>query len=123
MYTIDDPRAVLLHEKASKLTKEKSAKRNSASMTLSRKFLPTCLPKCTKVKKKICPNVDFYSGFVYSMLNIPRELYTPIFAISRIAGWSAHRIEEIVAGGRIYRPAYKNVGGVRDYVPIEKRIK
>lgn len=57
------------------------------------------------------------------MLNIPRELYTPIFAISRIAGWSAHRIEEIVAGGRIYRLAYKNVCDVRDYVPIEKRIK
>ena len=57
------------------------------------------------------------------MLNIPRELYTPIFAISRIAGWSAHRIEEIVAGGRIYWPAYKNVCDVRDYVPIEKRIK
>jgi hypothetical protein len=74
-------------------------------------------------EKKICPNVDFYSGFVYSMLNIPRELYTPIFAISRIAGWSAHRIEEIVACGRIYRLAYKNVCDVRDYVPIEKRIK
>ena len=74
-------------------------------------------------EKKICSNVDFYSGFVYSMLNIPRELYTPIFAISRIAGWSAHRIEEIVACGRIYRLAYKNVCDVRDYVPIEKRIK
>ena len=66
---------------------------------------------------------NFYLGFVYFMLNILRELYTPIFAISRIAGWSAHRIEEIVAGGRIYRPAYKNVCDVRDYIPIEKRVK
>ena len=71
--------------------------------------------------KQICTNVDFYSGFVYTMLNIPRELFTPIFAISRIAGWSAHRIEEIVSGGRIYRPAYKNVLDRRDYIPIEKR--
>ena len=72
-------------------------------------------------EKNICANVDFYSGFVYSMLNIPRELFTPIFAISRIAGWSAHRIEEIVSGGRIYRPAYKNISSERDYVPIQER--
>jgi len=71
--------------------------------------------------KKICSNVDFYSGFVYTMLNIPRELFTPIFAVSRIAGWSAHRIEEIVSGGRIYRPAYKNVMEERPYIPIDER--
>ena len=74
-------------------------------------------------KKKICTNVDFYSGFVYSMLGIPRELYTPLFAIARIAGWSAHRIEEIVAGGRIYRPAYKSVLPLREYVPINERTE
>ena len=71
--------------------------------------------------KKICVNVDFYSGFIYSMLNIPRELFTPLFAVSRIAGWSAHRIEEIIAGGRIYRPAMKNVLKERPYVSIDKR--
>jgi citrate synthase len=71
--------------------------------------------------KRGCANVDFYSGFVYSMLNIPRELFTPIFAISRIAGWSAHRIEEIVSGGRIYRPAYKNISKEREFVPLMDR--
>ena len=65
--------------------------------------------------KKVCANVDFYSGFVYTMLNIPRELFTPLFAISRIAGWSAHRIEEVISGGRIYRPAYKNVSDERPF--------
>ena len=71
--------------------------------------------------KQICANVDFFSGFVYTMLNIPRELYTPLFAISRIAGWSAHRIEEVSAGGKIYRPAYKNVCPERKYVPMDER--
>ena len=71
--------------------------------------------------KKICSNVDFFTGFVYTMLDIPRELYTPIFAISRIAGWSAHRMEELVSGGRIYRPAYKNILPMREYIPMEKR--
>ena len=65
--------------------------------------------------------MDLYSGFVYSMLSIPRELFTPLFAISRIAGWSAHRIEEIVSGGRIYRPAYKNVLSEREYIPLAQR--
>jgi citrate synthase len=71
--------------------------------------------------KSICTNVDFFSGFVYSMLGIPRELYTPIFAISRIAGWAAHRLEENVSGGRIYRPAFRQVGENRVYVPLDQR--
>jgi len=71
--------------------------------------------------KSICTNVDFYSGFVYSMLGIPRELYTPIFAVSRIAGWAAHRLEEIVSGGRIYRPAFKQVGDLRAYIKLDDR--
>jgi len=69
----------------------------------------------------VAPNVDFYSGFVYEMLDIPKELYTPIFCIARVAGWSAHRIEEIVSGGRIIRPAYRSVLRHREYVPIERR--
>ena len=71
--------------------------------------------------KEICANVDFYSGFVYTMLGIPVELYTPIFAISRIAGWSAHRLEELAVGNRIIRPAYKNVGKKQDYFDISGR--
>jgi citrate synthase len=73
--------------------------------------------------KEICANVDFYSGFVYSMLNIPDELFTPLFAISRVAGWAAHRVEEMVSGGRIIRPAYKNVAPRRDYAPMDERIE
>jgi citrate synthase len=71
--------------------------------------------------KPICANVDFYSGFVYSVLKIPVELFTPMFAIARISGWSAHRIEELVNAGKIIRPAYKYVGTHREYLPIEDR--
>ena len=74
-----------------------------------------------KVYKGICANVDFYSGFVYSMLGIPRELYTPLFATARIVGWTAHRIEELLNTGKIIRPAYKSVIKRNDYIPLEKR--
>ncbi|MBQ6907536.1 MAG: citrate synthase, partial [Clostridia bacterium] len=74
-----------------------------------------------KRNRPISANVDFYSGFVYSMLGLPLELYTPIFAISRIVGWSAHRIEELMSGNKIIRPAYKNVVKHSDYIPLEKR--
>ena len=121
VYTISDPRTTLLRNKAAELAKEKGAEEEFNLYTTIEKLAPGVLYEKIGDKKKICTNVDFYSGFVYSMLNIPRELYTPIFAIARIAGWSAHRIEEIVAGGRIYRPAYKNVAGERQYVPLDER--
>ncbi len=73
--------------------------------------------------KPVCANVDFYSGFLYTMLGIPEELFTPIFAISRISGWSAHRLEELVNKGKIIRPAYKYVGHHREYIPMEERVK
>ena len=85
------------------------------------RLAPEIITKERKMYKGVCVNVDFYSGFVYTMLNIPRELFTPIFSIGRIAGWSAHRIEEIVSGGRIYRPAYKNVSKELPYIPIDDR--
>ena len=72
-------------------------------------------------KKVLATNVDFYSGFVYSMLCIPPELYTPIFAMARISGWCAHRLEEIIGGGRIIRPAYKNFGDKCEYIKMEDR--
>ena len=72
-------------------------------------------------KKVICANVDFYSGLVYEMLGIPEDLYTPMFAVSRIAGWCAHRIEELVTGGRIIRPAYRALLAEQEYVPLEDR--
>ncbi len=125
IYTINDPREVLLKAKAKKLAKEKGEgfMEELALYELIEKLSPAIIQEVHNSDKKICANVDMYSGLVYSMLNIPRELFTPIFAISRIAGWSAHRIEEIVSGGRIYRPAYKNVSKERDYVPIQERKK
>ncbi len=121
VYTISDPRALLLREKAEKLAKEKGCLEEFNLYRLIEKLAPEVIMEVHHSDKQICANVDLYSGFVYTMLNIPRELYTPIFAISRIAGWSAHRIEELVAGGRIYRPAYKNVCEERKYIPMAKR--
>ena len=121
VYTISDPREVLLKAKAKELAKEKGFLEEFELYNLIEKVAPGIIQEVHNSDKKVCANVDFYSGFVYTMLNIPRELYTPIFAISRIAGWSAHRIEEIVSGGRIYRPAYKNVSSERDFIPMSDR--
>ena len=122
VYTISDPRAVLLRDKAAHLAEVKGLTEEYNLYKLIEKLGPEVLYEKIGDKKKICANVDLYSGFVYSMLNIPRALYTPLFAISRIAGWSAHRIEEIVAGGRIYRPAYKSICEEKTYIPIENRV-
>lgn len=121
VYTINDPRASILRDHAAKLAKEKGLEDEYNLYKLIEKIGPEVLYEKIGDSKKICANVDLYSGFVYSMLNIPRDLFTPLFAVSRIAGWSAHRIEEIIAGGRIYRPAYKNVLPERKYVPMEDR--
>ena len=121
IYTINDPRATILRDRAANLAHEKGLDEEYNLYKMVEKFSPDILYEKHGDGKKICANVDLYSGFIYSMLNIPQELFTPIFAISRIAGWSAHRIEEIVAGGKIYRPAYKNISAERDYIPIEKR--
>ncbi len=123
VYTISDPRATLLRDKAGELAKEKGCEEEFNLYHTIELLAPKILEEFHGSNKKICTNVDFYSGFVYSMLNIPRELFTPLFAIARIAGWSAHRIEEIVAGGRIYRPAYKNVSPERKYVPMDERVE
>ncbi|MCR4578845.1 MAG: citrate/2-methylcitrate synthase [Treponema sp.] len=121
VYTINDPREVLLKAKAKELAKEKGCLEEFALYDLIERLAPGIIQDVHQSDKRICANVDLYSGFVYSMLNIPRELFTPIFAISRIAGWSAHRIEEIVSGGRIYRPAYKNVMNEREFIPFSER--
>ncbi len=121
VYTINDPRASLLRDKAAHLAEAKGLSEEFNLYRTIERIGPEVLYEKIGDKKKICANVDLYSGFVYSMLNIPRELFTPLFAVSRIAGWSAHRIEEIVAGGRIYRPAYQSICQERQYVPIEHR--
>ncbi len=122
VYTISDPRAILLRENAAELAKEKGCEEELNLYNTIDRLAPEVLREAHGDKKRICTNVDFYTGFIYSMLNIPRELFTPLFSVARIAGWSAHRIEEIVAGGRIYRPAYKSISGHREYVPIEQRV-
>jgi citrate synthase len=121
VYTLSDPRANLLEEKAGELAREKSLEEECHLYTTVARLAPVVLSEQKNTRMQVSPNVDFYSGFVYDMLNIPEELYTPIFCIARVAGWSAHRIEELVSGGRIIRPAYRNVYKHRDYVPIDRR--
>lgn len=121
VYTVSDPRALLLRDKAEELAVAKDCMEEFNLYRIIEKLAPSVIMEVHKSDKRICANVDLYSGFVYSMLNIPRELFTPIFAIARIAGWSAHLVEEVVAGGRIYRPAYKNVSEERTYVPLDER--
>lgn len=121
VYTLSDPRTNLLKQKASDLSVEKQRHEELKLYNLVEKLAPTVINEEKKSDKPIAANVDFYSGLVYSMLNIPTDLFTPIFAMSRISGWCAHRIEEIVSGGKIIRPAYKNVLKRRAYIPLHKR--
>ncbi len=118
VYTVSDPRALLLKEMARKLAKEKGREKEFAFLELleERAIENFMAYKGNQVNKRVCANVDFYSGFVYEMIGLPREVFTPLFAMSRITGWCAHRIEELnFESRRIIRPAYKNV--------IEKPVK
>ena len=121
IYTLSDPRAVILKQKAMELAAEKKREDEFTLYALIEELTPQLFAKVKGVEKEMCANVDLYSGFVYSMLGIPHELYTPIFAISRAAGWCAHRMEEVITGGKIIRPAYKHVFGKAQYMPIAER--
>jgi citrate synthase len=121
VYTRSDPRAVLLRDKAAFLAEEKNLIREFNLYRLIERLTPGVFKKVKGSNKDICANIDFYSGFVYKMLGIPADLFTPIFAVSRVAGWCAHRIEETVAGGRIIRPAYKCVQPRLEYEGLEER--
>jgi citrate synthase len=121
VYTKSDPRAILIRDKAASLAVEKNRTDEFNLYLLIEKLTPEVFKAVKGSGKDICSNIDFYSGFVYSMLGIPHELFTPIFAVSRVAGWCAHRLEEIVSGGRIIRPAYKCVQPRIGYVPLDKR--
>lgn len=123
VYTKSDPRAILLKGKAEELANELGREWKDEFEFYKRieKLAPYVFEKFKSSDKVLCANVDFYSGLVYSMLNIPKELYTPIFAISRIAGWSAHRLEELAVSNRIIRPAYKNVGEKKQYTELKDR--
>lgn len=121
VYTESDPREVILKEYARKLSEEKGYQREFALYDRVERLAGEIIARKRRLFKPICANVDFYSGFVYTMLGIPVELFTPIFAISRISGWSAHRLEELVNNGKIIRPAYKFVGVHKDYVELDNR--
>jgi len=121
VYTHSDPRSMILRGKAEELAKSKSREAEFSLLRAVERLTPGVFAKAKGSSKVVCANVDLYSGLVYNMLNIPKELYTPIFAISRIAGWAAHRIEEIISGGRIVRPAYKSVSELRPYIPVVER--
>ena len=123
IYTISDPRAVILKEYARSLSEEKGLQEEFHLYELVEKQASDLLTNRKRLSKPICCNVDFYSGFVYSMLGIPTQLFTPIFAISRISGWCAHRIEELVNEGKLIRPAYKYVGHHRQYKKLEDRFQ
>ncbi len=124
VYTISDPREIILLAEAKKLAKVKNCMEEYNLYKIIRDRAPIILREEGKTGgKTICPNVDFFSGFVYQMLNIPAELYTPLFAVSRISGWCAHALEERISGKRIIRPAYKNVYGDEVYKSMEQRGK
>ena len=121
VYTNSDQREVILKSFAKNLSVEKGMEKEYALYETVEKEAGQLIMNKRKMFKPVCANVDFYSGFVYTMLGIPIELFTPIFAIARIAGWSAHRIEELVNAGKIIRPAYKYVATHREYLPMEDR--
>jgi len=121
VYTLSDPRTRLLCDYARALAYEAGREEEYELYTMAERLAPEVFRNVKKNDKVVCANVDFYSGFIYNMLGIPEELFTPIFAAARISGWSAHRIEEIVSGGRIIRPAYKSVQKRRAYTPFDQR--
>lgn len=122
VYTISDPRMVTLKHYAKSLAGEKGRLEEYDFYDRVERIAKDVIAKHRHLFKPICANVDFYSGFVYDMLNVPLELFTPVFAISRISGWSAHRLEEIVNKGKIIRPAYKCVAAHKDYKELDVRI-
>ena len=96
-------------------------KQNSICLDTIERLTPVIMKEVKGTEKTFCANVDMYSGLVYRMLQIPEDLYTPLFAVSRMAGWSAHRMEELLTGGRIIRPAYKAIPKKKKYIPIDER--
>lgn len=121
VYSLSDPRAQVFKGFVEKLAVEKGREKDFALYSMIERLAPEVIAEKKRIYKGVSANVDFYSGFVYSMLEIPLEMYTPIFAIARIVGWSAHRIEELINMDKIIRPAYKSVMSERTYMDIEDR--
>ena len=121
VYTVSDPRTGILKEKARRLAEEKGLQKAFDVYDTVERLAPLVFQRKKETDQPLCANVDFYSGFVYTMLGLPESLFTPLFAISRISGWVAHRLEQMIAGGKIIRPAYKSVVTKRTYVPMSER--
>lgn len=122
VYTLSDPRAVQLKRLAGELAREKGREEEYQFLRRIEQESIKCLSEHRKGNKPLCANLDFYSGFIYEMIGLPQEIYTPVFAMARIVGWTAHRIEELnFEGRRIIRPAYMNVLGTKDYTPLADR--
>jgi len=121
VYSVSDPRTVIIRRYAQQLATEKGFTDEFELHERFERLAPLIISAKRRVYKGVSANIDFYSGFVYRMLDIPAELFTPLFAISRVVGWSAHRLEELANGGKIIRPAYKSVSPLQDYVPLGER--
>lgn len=121
VYSISDPRAQIFRSFVEKLAFEKGREEDFVLYSMIERLAPEVIAEKRRIYKGVSANVDFYSGFVYSMLDIPLELYTPIFAMARIVGWSAHRLEELINGDKIIRPAYQSVSADKEYIDLEDR--
>ena len=121
IYSVSDPRAEVFKGYVEQLAREKGRMKDYQLYEAVERLAPQVIAEERKIYKGVSANVDFYSGFVYSMLDLPLELYTPMFAIARIVGWSAHRMEELINVDKIIRPAYKNVLPEATYVPLAER--
>ena len=122
VYSHSDPRATVFKGFVEKLSSEKGLHDEFNLYSMVERLAPEIIAEERRIYKGVFANVDFYSGFVYRMLGIPDELFTPLFAISRLAGWSAHRIEELINSNKIIRPAYKAISPVRAYTDMENRM-
>ena len=123
VYTLSDPRAVILKRKAKEFAYKNGFEKDFELLNAIETLTPEVFKKVKGKTKIMCANVDLYSGLIYKMLGIPEDLYTPLFACARIVGWSAHRLEELISGGKIIRPAYKNIALPKKYVPMDERIE
>lgn len=121
IYSVSDPRAEVLKGFVESLAREKGRMKDYNLYSMIERMAPEVIAEERRIYKGVSANVDFYSGFVYSMLDLPLELYTPMFAVARIVGWSAHRMEELINTDKIIRPAYKNVLAAAEYVPLDQR--
>ena len=121
VYSISDPRAEIFKGFVEQLAHEKGRDKDFALYSMVERLAPKIIGEERHIYKGVSANVDFYSGFVYSMLDLPTELFTPMFAIARIVGWSAHRMEELINMDKIIRPAYMNVKDVENYINLEDR--